>query len=120
MRISLYIEGEKLESSYPLPFVRNQTTRKIAPKNENIYHTCRIHSLEQNSRPDLEKYLNVLIRLKTFANAIISRNILNAVTNLVYFYRKVRKHIDQIRDSSVLGEQSAKKHSRVYASPSFG
>ena len=28
MRVSLSIEGEKLESSYPLPFVRNQTTHR--------------------------------------------------------------------------------------------
>ena len=28
MRVSLCIEGEKLESSYPLPFVRNQTTHR--------------------------------------------------------------------------------------------
>ena len=28
MRVSLHIEGEKLESSYPLTFIQNRTTRR--------------------------------------------------------------------------------------------
>ena len=35
MRVNVNIDGEKLESSYSLPFVRNQTTHK---KNKNKFN----------------------------------------------------------------------------------